>query len=115
MVAVLNIATDSELLNEIGISSRDMRHTYNTQSGVKIVVHSPITQLPVSEPTQDIPKVEKIKHKKSQKHLLYGAHYLNDMINNKDLKRVYVHCLNGCERAPTLVLAYLCIYFKISV
>lgn len=34
---------------------------------------------------------------------------LNDMINNKG-EKVYIHCLSGTARAPTLILLFLCLY-----
>lgn len=37
---------------------------------------------------------------------------LNDMINNKKLK-VFVHCSSGISRAPTVVLAYLCLFKRV--
>jgi len=34
---------------------------------------------------------------------------LNDMINNKG-ERVFVHCMSGTTRSPTLILLFLCLY-----
>lgn len=31
------------------------------------------------------------------------------MINNKG-EKVYIHCLSGTARAPTLILLFLCLY-----
>jgi len=43
-----------------------------------------------------------------------ACQYLHGLVNKQN-KRVFIHCSSGLVRAPTVVLAYLCIYKRIKV
>lgn len=43
--------------------------------------------------------------------IFQACQYLNDMVNNKNQK-VFVYCNTGISRAPTIIMAYLCLYKK---
>lgn len=45
------------------------------------------------------------------KGLIEGAKHLDYMINDKKLT-VYVHCNSGVTRAPSVAIAYLCLFLK---
>lgn len=46
--------------------------------------------------------------------IFQACQYLNDMVNNKNQK-VFVYCNTGVSRAPTIVMAYLCLYKKVNI
>lgn len=43
--------------------------------------------------------------------IMESANRLNYLINEKKMK-VYVHCTSSCTRAPSVVIAYLCLYVR---
>lgn len=45
--------------------------------------------------------------------IFQACQYLNDMVNNKNQK-VFVYCNSGVSRAPTILMAYLCLYKKVN-
>lgn len=44
--------------------------------------------------------------------LFVACKHVFNMVNNKNL-RVFVHCSSGLIRAPTVVLAYLCMFKRV--
>ena len=46
--------------------------------------------------------------------IFQACQYLNDMISNKGQK-VFVYCNSGVSRAPTVIMAYLCLYKMVKV
>lgn len=45
--------------------------------------------------------------------IFQACQYLNDMVNNKQQK-VFIYCNTGISRAPTIIMAYLCLYKKVK-
>jgi len=45
--------------------------------------------------------------------IFQACQYINDMVYNKK-QQVSIYCNTGLSRAPTIIMAYLCLYKKVK-
>lgn len=95
ITAVLNLQTQEEM-NLMGIDWPAQLQTYR-QYGIETVVHHPCSNL-----SQDY----------SNK-TFEASQQLFSLVNKRNMT-VFIHCSSGLVRAPTTVLAYLCVFKRIK-
>ena len=96
VTGVLNLLTDAEM-NDLNYSKPQILK-YCGASNIKFTKNISIDEH--NSLSQD-----------NLNNLLSAAAYLDDMVNNKNL-RVFVHCTSGHTRAMSVVMVYLSIYKK---
>ena len=96
ITAVLNIQNDQEI-NFRQIPNQQIEDFYRKND--MEIIRCPIRNFSEKDLKAQLP---------------HAACLLNDLISNRN-KKVFVHCTAGVGRAPSVVLAYLCLYKKVDL